>query len=311
LVRNPLLKYTVMDIVKNANVYGSKYYKQYHFYKLLFLVYFELKKIDIDIKLPYSWYFYGDLPDAQTFEHVTGGSLGYYTPAQGMLPRIDQLPDLGIEEQIRKKIDYVVKNEYSKITSNGRFRKNYGDILLKATYDEAPFEFQRVFNRGLLQYVQKFKTEEGQSTLTVLSFDFTESNKIGRFLDELMVVYPENEMPEVYDLFLRWEDTVRLTILEDHSKVIEVIENFWEVFCGLLRIKKNVNVLPQVVEQWEKEYFSTILPEYELKLKKLRKTLLRNHFEANPVGKNTRDTVDNVMKLARDLALETQEAKGA
>lgn len=311
MIRNPLLKYTVLDIVKNANVYGSKYFKQYHFYKMLFLVYSELKKVDIDIKLPYSWYFYGDLPDAQTFEYMTGGSLGYYTPGQGMLPRIDQLPDLGIEEQTRKKIDDVVKNEYSKITSDGRFRKNYGDILLKSTYDEAPLEFQRVFNRGLLQYVQKFKTEEGQSTLSVLSFDFTELNKIGRFLDELMVVYPEDEMPEIYDLFLRWEDTVRLTILEDHSKMIDVIEKFWKTFCGLLRIKKNENVLPHVVEQWEKEYFMTTLPEYEIELKNVRKLLLHRHLEANPIGKNTRDNVDNLMKLARELTLDIHEAKGA
>jgi hypothetical protein len=264
-----------------------------------------LKKKDIDIRLPYSWYYFGNLIEPQTFGDMTGASLGYYAPDKGNLQKIIDIPHFDIASDILKTIDYTVLDQFSEITENNHYKKEYGQILLKKTYSKAPFEFQRLFNRGLFPFVNNFKPQTGgQSTLTPLIFDDSDIRKINDYLDLLIVNYPKEGLPEIYDNYLEWDDTVRLAITNDHSQIIPLTGEFCKFYCGLLRIKENENILPEVIQRWTDEFYVKIYPEYLENIEKMRMKLLDSHFSAHPAGDKTKEVVDKIMVLARDLSIE-------
>jgi hypothetical protein len=305
VVRNPLLKYTAIRIIKKANDYGDFFYN-YHFYKLIFNVYSKLMESQIDIQLPYSWYFYGDLVEPETFEYVTGSSLGYYAPNNGKIKPIIEVPHLDIELSIRQKIDQVIFEEFSEITENNHYKKDYGQILLKKTYNKAPFEFQRLFNRGLLPFILDFKPKNGQKVLFPLVFDDINLRKLNQYLDLLVVNYPKQELSETYEIFLEWDDTVRLAELNDHSQIVDLVLEFCKFYCSLLRIKENKNISLHVIERWSNEFNDEIFSSYIKNLDKIRTKLLESHFSLHQQDQKTRAVVDKTMKLARDLSYEIQ-----
>jgi hypothetical protein len=294
-----------MRIIKTANAYGDNQFHQYHFHKLLFNVYTELKKKGIDIRLPYSWFYYGSLVEGTTFERMTGSSLGYYAPDHGKLRKIIEIPAYGSDPVTLKTIDAVISGEFSEITEDHHYKKEYGQILLKKTYSNAPFEFQRLFNRGLYPFVEKFKPRDNdQQTLMPLVFDNSDIQTITAYLDQLMVNYPKKALPEIYDCFLEWDDTVRLAITTDHSRIIPLVEAFCKLYCGLLRIKEHENIEPDVIERWKTDFDDATCPEYLGTIDHLRSALLDSHFSASAPQDKTTVVVDKIMILARDLSVE-------
>ena len=71
----------------------------------------------------------------------------------------------------------------------------------------------------------------------------------------------KNEMNELLDTYLAWDDTARLFV-EVHEPLDPPSNRYWEIFCSLLRVRKNENVLAGVVDQWERS-FCRALPLYD------------------------------------------------
>jgi hypothetical protein len=162
-----------------------------------------------------------------------------------------------------------------------------------------------LFNRGLLPFVDNFKPHfGGQRTLTPLIFDDSDIRKINDYLDLLIVNYPKEGLPEIYDSYLEWDDTVRLAITNDHSQIVPLVGEFCKFYCGLLRIKENENILPEVIKRWTDEFYNTIYPSYLGNMDKVRMKLLDSHFSTYPANDKTKRVLDKIMKVARDLSIE-------
>lgn len=303
VVRNPQLKYASARIIKKASSYGDYFYS-YHFYKLLFNVFLNLKEKGVDIQLPYSWYFYGDLIESETFEYMTGATLGYFAPSNGKLQHIIEVPNYGLDVNTIQKIDLAINEEFSEIIENNHYKKDYGQILLKKVYQNAPLEFQRVFNRGIIPFILEFKPKKGQMILFPLLFDDANLRILNDYLDKLIINFPDSKLPEIYEVFLEWDDTVRLAELNDHSQIVDLVLEFCRLYGGLLRVKENQNILPHVTNRWATNFSDEIYPEYIKNLEGIRDNLLKAHFSTIDPDEKTKNIVEKMMQLGRDLSFE-------
>ena len=168
-----------------------------------------------------------------------------------------------------------------------------------------------MYNRQLLKFINTFKPSDEQAQLIATAqFSVRDIQWIQDVLDDLLVCYPEDQMEELYETYLEWDDTVRLALEYNLNEVIPLIDGFWEIFCGLLRTKYNENILDPVVEAWKVKFFSQDFPAYRQHLKQVRRELLQYLEKIPSSGKDTAIT-ERIMDLARSVAIEERSRNGA
>jgi len=281
MVRNLLLKFTVEMLLNQANPDGLPYFRTTHFNKMLFIIYKRLLEKGIDIKLPYCWYRFGTLVDANTFGSEVGTPLWTYAPYNSQtipfhdLSRID-IPQREKEIIISEIADVIGIYGYS-------FNRYNLDKLKEDDYSYAPFEFQKLFNRGFV--------------LKVVELASGTNDAIEDGLDSLIKSFPYDEMSELCDVFLEWEDSARLALDSDIKLLPTLTRDFCKIFCYLLRVKKNENINGEVVQIWHND-FLTELPDYHESLETNRECLLGEYSTKRSVVSSTKDIVNEMNKIA-------------
>ncbi|KAF5029024.1 hypothetical protein DSECCO2_652910 [anaerobic digester metagenome] len=253
--KNPLLKYSVEALLAEANPAGEPFFRKTHLYKTLFLLHQNLKAQGIDIGLPYCWYLHGPLIEATTFEEQTGTPLASYLRPDGSTVPPHHIHDEGLAEKqvILREIEKILQ----KYRSKTRWADGYGDRLVGDAYRLAPFRYQRTFKREYLVYLSSLSDEP---RLYDYAYDRISSG-ILQYLDTLIKQFPEDEMGELLDTYLAWDDTARLFV-ETRNPLDPLSNRYWEIFCGLLRVHKNENVPEEIVDRWERS-FAENLPVYD------------------------------------------------
>ncbi|WP_440950794.1 hypothetical protein [Methanosphaerula subterraneus] len=299
MVKNPLLKYTVEALLREANPNGEPYFRKTYFFKTLFLLHQALKEKQIDIRLPYCWYLHGPLVEQDTFEDQTGTQLqNYITPANSTM-RITNVYDDGIIEKEKQVILIEIRKILKKYKTGPIWHEDYGNKLVGEAYRRAPFTYQRTYKREFLPY---FDDLENDSNLYDYAYERISQN-LFRYLDSLITQFPERDMNDIFDVYLMWDDTTRLKI-ENHESINDIKDlstQYWEIFCSLLRIKQNENVLPRVVDRWEHE-FSRAQPSYYHKLESIQDDSLQknNRGETAILDPEIDTIVRRLMVYARD-----------
>lgn len=291
MVLNPYLKFATETLLKMANPTGKPYFRATHFHKMIFLLYIELKKKNIDIKLPYSWYHYGTFVEATEFERQVGVPLSYYVPERAPTNAIGSISCEDIPQGDAEVIQEESFRLVGKFSNCGMFNEDYLNHLLDLDYRYAPFKFQRIFNRDLKKSFALFKSYN------------VSSEEIGIYIDKLVKTYPYSEMHELYDIFLEWDDTIRLALkYSGPSHVIELAEGFWMIYTELLHIKKNENISEDIIEPWAFKFYD-MLDEYSAKLEKERNDLLRQYRKSHSSNSESYKIVDKMNNLAYQLAV--------
>lgn len=276
MVQNPLLKYSIERLLNEANPEGETFFGATAFNKMIFLLHQQLLRNDVDIKLPYYWYLHGSLIEENQFEEDVGHPRQYYLTSDRSSRRMMTVPRTSITEHIQQVIDrhiHILVESYKQ--PNGRFFHDYVDILLDDVYAQAPYEFQRVFNRKFIPFLDSFRTPRRRQVPASLSFVDADLERIEILLDDSLKVFPQEDMGQIYDTYLEWDDTVRITIEFDEKQVFPLTESFWKFFCQNLRIHKNENLSSDLIRHWDSRFNETVLPKYQSDLEKLRRTLLK------------------------------------
>lgn len=276
MVNNPLLKYSIERLLHEANPEGDTFFGATAFNKMIFLLHKQLLETDIDIKLPYYWYLQGSLIEEHQFEEDVGHPRQYYITSDHSSRRMMTVPRTSIPDDIQQVINrhiHILVENYKQ--PNGRFVHGYLDRLLDDVYAKAPYEFQRVFNRKFIPFLDSFRTPVRRQVPASLSFADEDLEKIEEFLDNSHKVFPQEDMEQIYETYLEWDDTVRITIEFDEKRIFPMTENFWKIFCKNLRVHKNENLSLGLIQRWNSHFNEEIFPKYQIDLEKLRKSLLK------------------------------------
>lgn len=281
MVKNPLLKFTVEEMLRQANPTGDVYFRTTHFNKLLFIVYKRLLKRGIDIKLPYCWYRFGTLVDANTFRHEVGTPLPTYAPYNSQTISIRGVDDMGIHVSDRDEIVCEISDAIE-IYKSSLYMFNL-EKLKEDDYSYAPLVFQKTFNRGFV-----IKVESG---------NLGPRDTINEGLDDLVRTFPYDEMPELNDAFLEWEDTIRLVLEFDSTLLPTLTSEFFKTFCYLLRAKYNENVAAEVIQYWNNEFLAE-LSDYCEVLEKNRDNFLDKYSKICKKEGSAQPIIDEMNRVA-------------
>lgn len=304
LVKNPLLKYSIERLLNEANPQGGTFFGATAFNKMIFLLHKKLLENEIDIKLPYYWYLQGSLIEENQFETDIGHPRQYYITSDHSSRRMTLVPRANLPDEVKQIIDEIIHDlveQYKQI--NGYFKKGYLDLLLDDVYSKAPFEFQRVFNREFIPYLNSFKITVEKKVPASFSFKEEDLDKIEVYLDCSIKVFPEDDMERIFNTYLEWDDTVRIAVEYDQKRVFTMTDSFWEIFCKNLRIIKNENIPLELIHDWDSRYTTTVFPQYQNNLKKLRTALLKKWKKGQEEDKEIDNLVDKLNFISRNHSL--------
>jgi hypothetical protein len=301
LVRNPILKYSVERLLHEANPEGGTYFGATAFNKMIFLSYTRLLENSVDLKLPYYWYLQGSLIEENQFEEDVGQPREYYITSDHSSRRMMKVPVAPISGDIQDIIDRQIQSLVQHYRQpNGYFKKGYLDLLLDDVYGKAPYQFQRVFNRDFIPFLNSFKTPSRKQVPVSLTIGAPDKEKIESFLDESFRVFPRDDMLRIYDSYVEWDDTARVALESDEKRIFPMTDTFWKFFCHNLRILQNENLSPQLVRHWDSRFIENDLPKYENTIERLRRVLLKKWKKGQDDDKETDDIVKKLNLISRN-----------
>lgn len=325
---NPQLLYAVKYFIHKANPKG-KYFNHTSFNKLLIELYLRLKEKGLDIKLPYCWYRHGGLVDSPVFQSVTGIPLTLFAPPDKSVISIPKLP---IPEDISDGEARLIQEETQGLLAEHPTRDyleyNQQERYVNLNYQRAPLKFQVEFRRSLIPHLEYLnnrnllhrghnsavsdpwsirtidRDEELDLMVRPVSLDLSvdDQHRVIQQLDNLVRIYPREEMRELHRAYLKWDDTFRLAI-KHQENLLNQANDFWEIFAYLLRVKFNDNIHEERIREWQ-EIFEKELIAYREKLENTRDRLLELEARDVPYDIENDKTLKKLMTISREMALE-------
>lgn len=246
VVENDLLRYSIYKLLDTFDPKREEYISQIRFYKLLFLLHDDLKKVGVDIQLPYFWYLHGDvvmtsfLP-ADVFE--LKDKRGWKAILPTSFPS-----NLNIDAGILRTINYHIE------TLKKPFQYVKTKEIIKAVYKRAPYNFQREYKNFIFLVNNQFKFRGITSKFWGAPDDRLYDNQF----DSLRATFPENDFPELYTPFLQWELFTKYQLKQKErllkEPTVTLINKFWNIFSEGLKFRCYENLPGWLIDHWKKEY---------------------------------------------------------
>ena len=281
-----LLEYSIDSLLKAFNPDRKPILYKYHFFKLMNLLDVELKTQGVDIKLPGYWYKYGFYVDLNFLDIVLPRKFTKnYVLDNTIVPAVHTRKDSKIEPDIKRKVDLTVRrlwNQYG-------FKSKYGEKAKKDSYEiNAPYKFNSIFQ----DYIKTVKRKEVGFT--------SRKEQLEPLLDNLLNTFSEEDFPELFDVYLEWDDTTRLIVdcisnKNQYSLINSLMELFWDVYSNGVKIIHNQNIPDnEIIVKWKKTYKASIPILYN-QIEAIREDIISKHHE--PLSENGA-TVKKLMKCA-------------
>lgn len=242
-----------------------------------------LEQYDIDVGVPRYWYKYGELVDEPSVNS------DFYSRPQAPWGGQAYKPDYDISES-----DFNITSPEKEaigdivIWASERFGGYNARELEMYQYENfSPNDFIYAYSqmREYLQYTNLDK----QKPIDLFEKKGPDNNRdlVIKKLDEMLGLYPEDERYEnVRDLYLLWDDTVRLVIKQGTSfSTIEVmLDEFVEVLGRtILRLEYNSDVSEDRMSEWDDETRDAV-QNYRSNLESRRSELLTEYEDATTLG---------------------------
>lgn len=243
------------------------------FHKLCILADKKLREeYDRDIGLPQYWYKYGktlaesEIDDTVTFTPQSNHRRGFaYYPA-------DQISDSDFDHLNEDVKDDIFQVAIEVVNEHGN--KDYEELEAYQYENFPPHEFVTAYGK-FRWYLSSISPDRNQTTIGHFT-DPSEKSRIEELLDEMLVSFDEEEFEDIYDLYLDWDDTIRLLNEEGASarELLDFTETFIEAIAkAVLRFKDRSNISEDRLEEWEEEK-ETVLNDLEEKINRRRESTL-------------------------------------
>lgn len=267
---NQLLGYTIDTLLKAFNPDRTPIMNRFHFFKLMNLLDHRLQNQGVNINLPGYWYKYGFYSEYRFFDSVlTYPFSKYYVTGDNVYPPIVRT---GYEEKVSKKDTGIILTTIRYLYEKYGGKEGYGDSAKEESYFlYSPYKFNTIFQSYL--FITDVKTSRVSESL---------KNEITTKLDELLPDFPVNSFPELASIYFEWDDTTRLVLdCAPENKRLELIidlrEEFWEIYSKRVRIKHNQHIPESVIREW-KSKFNTELDQASETIEDIRGKILSDFY---------------------------------
>jgi len=247
---------------------------------------------DRNIGLPQYWYKYGktlaesEIDDSVTFTPRSNHRRGYaYYPA-------DQVDESDFDHLGEDLKDDVFQVAVDVINKHGD--KNYQELERYQYEYFPPHEFVTAYG-NFRWYLSSISLDKDQKTIEYFT-DPSEKSTIEELLDEMLVSFDRDEFEEIYDLYLDWDDTIRL-LNEDGASAREMLE-FTETFIeaiskAVLRFNKRSNISEDRLNEWEDQK-GKVLNDLEKKIQRRRDSVLSDRSSSGEL-RNVSDSYNETI----------------
>lgn len=281
-----MLEYTIDTLLKTFNYQRKFIMKKVHFYKMMDILDTRLQKQGIDIGYPKYWYRYGSVADVGVLSQRISVGFSPYLDGDFILP-YPYTKSYDVDVNIKSKINSTV----SHICKQYQYKENYGQLLKEESYRlNSPYKFNTIF-QDLLDSVKSLNNSR-QTTL------YTETEIIEPLLDCLSAEFPEENYPELLDMYLAWDDTARLILHHvkssgsKHIYLDKITEIFWITYSNAIKIDYNQHIPKENIKAWEEEYLKSIAPSL-IEIEAIRKKIiLDNDFDIIPDDGLVKETLE-------------------
>lgn len=253
------------------------------FHKLCILADKKLnEEYDRDIGLPQYWYKYGktlaesEIDGAVAFTPHSNHRRGFaYYPA-------DQVSESDFDHLEEDLKDDIFEVAIEVVDEHGE--KDYQELEKYQYENFPPHEFVTAYG-NFRWYLSSISLDRNQKTFENFTAP-SEKSRIEELLDEMLVSFDEDEFEEIYDLYLDWDDTVRLLNEEGASarELLDFTETFIEAIAkAVLRFKDQSYISESRLEEWEEEK-GKVLNDLEKKIQRRRRSTLSDRSSSGELG---------------------------
>ncbi|RLF72100.1 MAG: hypothetical protein DRN55_06605 [Thermoplasmata archaeon] len=201
------------------------------------LLYRNLKKKNLNLKLPHCWYRYGDevvryhMPHQIRWNHED--------------PRRTSVHWMGSEPDIKEE---RVLEEVRRITERYHTRDGLRELVAEI-YNTAPYEFQKKF-REVFDVIYEYKNRR----IEIKNFN---SDFFYPMVERALHSFPKDDFKVVFKDVEPLREAIKMLDFKQHGDyIIELLENFWFYFAYYLRVKAHENVPRETLMYWK-----SVLPE--------------------------------------------------
>jgi hypothetical protein len=230
------------------------------------------KEYDRDIGLPQYWYKYGktlvesEISDTVAFTPQSNHRRGFaYYPA-------DQVSESDFDHLDEDLKDDIFQVAIEVVDEHGD--KDYQELEKYQYENFPPHEFVTAYG-NFRWHLSSISLDRDQKRIEHFT-DPSEKSTIEELLDEMLASFDEDEFGEIYDLYLDWDDTIRLLNEEGASarELLDFTEMFIEAVAkAVLRFKDRAHISEGRLEKWKKEK-EKVLNDLEKKIEQRRESAL-------------------------------------
>lgn len=230
------------------------------------------EEYDRDIGLPQYWYKYGktlaesEINDRVTFTPTSNHRRGYaYYPAE----QVSENDFDHLDEDLK---DDIFQVAIEVVAEHGD--KNYQELEQYQYENFPPHEFVTAYG-NFRWYLSSISLDRDQKTIEHFT-DPAAKSRIEELLDEMLISFDEEPFAEIYDLYLDWDDTIRLLNEEGASarELLDFTETFIEAMAkAVLRFKDREHISEDRLTEWKKEK-QKVLNDLETKIERRRESAL-------------------------------------
>lgn len=232
------------------------------------------EKSSRDVGLPVYWYKYGRIvqepavntaviygPQANRFK-----GRAYYPADQVSESDFDHLSK-ELKQDVSQAVEETV-DEYGHLNAEELEEVQYQNY--------APDGFVKAY-ADLRWYLALISHDESQTTFSRFA-SRQEKTRIEEHLDEMLVSFDEEKYGDVHDLYLKWDDTIRLLNKTGSSPkdLLEFTEMFVEAVAKIvLRLNVNWNIPSEKLEEWREEK-GDVVEDLNKRIERERESALSN-----------------------------------
>lgn len=203
--------------------------------KILHFVEKQLDDRGIDADVPMFWYMFGRVATTNTNPHVSIENTG---EGQKVMCAVSP-SSVNLSERSQRAVQNGIDEGL-----NLYFESDL-DGLIRASYDDAPYEAQRVF----LDLKDQLESEADQSQRTLGDFS-ANNDQIRSLVYEFIREFPTDEFPEYERDLNKWYRILGAELDSDDPDfeyVYRLTKRFWQLFCLELACRENTGLDPNTI----------------------------------------------------------------
>lgn len=198
--------------------------------KILHFVEKELAGSGVEVDLPMFWYMFGRVTAINTTPNISVET----TDAGQKITCTVSSADIDIADSVQQTIQNGIDEGLDLYFDTDL------DGLVRTSYDDAPYEAQRVF----LDLKDQLEAESNQSQYTL--GDFSDNNdQIRSLVYEFVREFPTDEFPEYERDLNKWYRILSAELDNnepDFQYVYRLTKRFWQLFCLELACRENTDL---------------------------------------------------------------------